>query len=161
MNRGAIMLCFSDEFAKSNGKPIKYKDWELIGIDRIPVQKNFSGTLKIISTNSKWKQAVCLDSDKGGTLTMGSQKQKRFVVYADDVNDDVLHFEGTSKGLQLIVYNAWEQFDHMINAPSLTYWMGNAAMILEVDGNTRRYKCNDGHLYAKFKDIIFEITIDD
>jgi|GEM_PF-6125825 len=33
------MLCFNYEFSKSNGKPIKYKDWELIGIDRIPVQK--------------------------------------------------------------------------------------------------------------------------
>ena len=154
------MLSFDLEFAKSNGKPIKYKDWELIAIDRIPVQKKFSGTLKIISTNSEWKQAVCLDSDKGGTLAMGSQKQKRFVVYADDVNDDVLHFEGTSKGLQLIVYNAWEQFDHR-NTPFLNYWMGNAAMILEIDGNTRRYRCNDSHMDDNFDDIIFEIAIDD
>jgi len=94
---------------------------------------------------------------------MGSQKQKRFLVYADDVNDDVLHFEGTSKGLQLIVYNAWEQFDHR-NTPFLNYFGGNAAMILEIDGNTRRYRCNDNsHMDDNFDfdAIIFEITIDD
>jgi len=153
------MPSFAEDFAKSNGKPIKYKDWELIGIDRIPVQKKFSGTLKIISTNSEWKQAVCLDSEKG-KLTIGSQKEKKFVVYEDDLNDDVLHFEGTSKGLQLIVYNAWEQTGHN-TTPYLNYWMGNAAMILEVDGNTRRYRCNDGHRDDNFDDIIFEITIND
>jgi hypothetical protein len=157
--RRAITRCFDYEFSKSNGKPIKYKDWELIAIDRIPVQKNFSGTLKIISTYSEWKQAVCLGSEKG-KLVIGSKKEKKFVVYEDDIDDDVLHFEGTSKGLQLIVHNAWEQFDHR-NTPFLNYWVGNAAMILEIDGNTRRYRCNDSHPDDNFDDIIFEITIDD
>ena len=39
-------------------------------------------------------------------------------------------------------------------------WQRGAAMILEVDGNTRRYRCNDGHPDDNFDDIIFEITID-
>jgi len=151
---------FDEDFVKSNGGPIKYNGMELIALDRIPVQKKFSGTLKIISTNSEWKQAVCLNPGKGGNLTIGTQKEKRFVIYADDFNDDVLHFEGTSKELQLNVYNAWEQTGHH-TTPCLDYWICNAAMILEVDGNTRRYRCNDGHMDDNFDDIIFEITMDD
>ncbi|MDR0518307.1 MAG: hypothetical protein LBH25_14840 [Fibromonadaceae bacterium] len=153
------MPSFEQDFIKSKGMSIKYKDVELIGADRIPVQKKFSGALKLISTNSEWRQAMCLAA-LDGKLSIFSQKEKRFIVWADDLKDEVLHFEGVSKSSQLLVYNAWENIAWN-NMPFTNFWTHGAAMIVEVNGNTRRYRCNDGHPDDNFDDIIFEVTIDE
>jgi len=152
---------FEQDFIKSKGAPIKYKEWEIVNVDRISVQKKFSAVLRLISTNSEWRQAIRVKV-RNGKLFGNSQETKSFIVWADDLKEhnSILHFEGVTKDLQFFVHNAWEQFDHR-NTPFLNYWMGNAAMILEVDGNTRRYRCNDGLSDDNFDDIIFEITIDD
>ncbi|MCL2219825.1 MAG: hypothetical protein FWC23_07170 [Chitinispirillia bacterium] len=152
------MPSFTEDFVKSNGGPIKYNGMELIRLDRIPVQKKFSGTLKLISKNSDWRQAIHLKVKKG-KLIINSQEAKFFITWADDLRDhnNTLHFEGVAKDLQLLVYNAWEQ----LGASSTDSWICGAAMILEVNGNTRRYRCNDGYPDDNFDDIIFEITIDD
>jgi hypothetical protein len=42
---------------------VKYKNWELILMARIPVQKKFSGSIRLISTNSEYKQAVIIEVD--------------------------------------------------------------------------------------------------
>jgi len=155
------MPIFADYFidAKATGELVKYKGWELIDVDRIPVQRKFSGTLRVISTNSEWRQAICLRV-LDGKLTIFSQKEKSFIAWADDLKDSVLHFEGTSKSLQLLIYNAWEQIAWN-NMPFTNYWQNGAAMIVEVNGNTRKYRCNDGHPDDNFDDIIFEVTIDE
>jgi hypothetical protein len=153
------MPSFEKEFVESKSAPIKYKDLELICIDRIPVKKNFSGTIRVISTNSEWRQAICLRV-ADGKLTVFSQKEKSFIVWADDIKDNALQFEGRSKSMQLIVYNAWEQTGKMGDTFT-NFWKHGAAMIVEVNGNTRRYRCNDGHPDDNFDDIIFEVTIDE
>jgi hypothetical protein len=164
------MPSFEKEFidaittAFSEGKgalvvPIKYRDFELISMDRIPVPKKFSGTVKLISTNSEWQQAVCLDV-LSGKLKMEFGESKKVAIWEDHLNEGVVHFEGTTKDLQLLVYNAWQQFDHL-GTGFTNYWKNGAAMIVEVDGNTRRYKCNDGHPDDNFDDIVFEITINE
>jgi hypothetical protein len=154
------MPSFEEDFieARAKGEPVKYKDWVLIRLDRIPVKKRFSGTLRVISTNSEWKQAVRLKVN--GKLIINSQNGNNFITWADDIKDNALHFEGTSKDLELMVYNAWEQ-DASIEKPYTNAWQHGAAMIVEVDGNTRRYRCNDGHPDDNFDDIIFEVTINE
>jgi hypothetical protein len=156
------MPSFEEEFVKSKGAPIKYKDWVLYGTDRIPVNKKFSGSLRLISTNSEWKQAVIIASDdrKTKNLTVESQKGRSFILWEDEIAGEVIHFEGISKHSELLVYNAWEEVCR--NGKILTnYWWEGAAMIVEVNGNTRRYRCNDGHPDENFDDIIFEVTIDE
>jgi len=153
------MPSFEKEFTEAKGAPIMYKDLELILFDRIPVPKNFSGTLKLISTNSEWKQAACLRV-QSGKMKMADGEGKRFAIWDDCLHGELLPFEGTTKDLQLIVYNAWEQIAHT-GVGFTNYWQHGAAMIVEVNGNTRRYRCNDGHPDENFDDIIFEITINE
>ena len=153
------MPSFEKEFVESKGAPIKYEGLELIIIDRISVPKKFSGALKLISTNSEWKQAVCLDV-RSGKLKMELGEGKKFALWEDYLRGNPLSFEGTTKDLQLMVYNAWEQIDHL-GTGFTNYWQHGAAMIVEIDGNTRRYRCNDGHPDDNFDDIVFEITINE
>jgi hypothetical protein len=145
------MISFGRDFINSKGKPIKYKDMELISIDRIPVDKNFSGYLKIISTNSEWSQAVRLKAD--GQMTINGVTGKSFVLWANGIKG-IVPFEGTAKGGTLMVWNAWDTGNGGTDA-----WLNGSAMILEVNGNVRRYKCNDAHPDENFDDIVFEVTI--
>jgi hypothetical protein len=168
------MPSFQKEFGEaisksmSEGKgpavKLKYKNWELILAARIPVQKKFSGSIRLISTNSEYKQAVIIEVDyrKTKRITIGSQKERSFIIWEEDFANagGVIHFEGTSKNGELFVYNAWEQTDHL-DTPFTNYWMHGAAMIEEINGNTRRYKCNDGVPDDNFDDIIFEVTINE
>jgi len=153
------MPSFEKEFVESKGAPIKYKKWEIIRTDRIAVQKKFSGTVKLISTNSEWQQAVYLRV-LSGNLKIDEDKGKAFVLWEDALNEGVIHFEGATKDLQLLVYNAWNQIDHL-GTEFTNAWYHGAAMIVEVSGNTRRYRCNDGHPDDNFDDIVFEVTINE
>lgn len=146
------MPSFQKAFQDSKGKPIKYKDLELHGIDRIPVKKSFSGCLRLVSTNSEWKQGVSMSIQ--GTLTINGYTGEDFIIWADDIKDGVL-FKGNSEDLQLMVWNAWD-----IGVGRTDAWMNGAAMIIEVEGNKRRYRCNDAHPDENFDDIVFEIVID-
>jgi len=147
-------------FDKSAGGAIKYNDLELHCIDRIPVEKNFSGHLRLISTNSKYRQAVCIRVLKGeiSIRSKSDDKEKSFFLWEDFLKNDSHYFEGTTEDSQLLIYNAWEQFfwHGQLFINSLEY---GAAMIVEVKGNTRLYRCNDLTLDEDFDDIIFEITM--
>jgi len=158
------MPSFEKAFIDAWPNSIKYKDLELFSLDRIPVKKKFSGTIRLISTNSEWKQAVVLKVPKGkGKITIDSDTSgacEGFFLWESGFKDDIHHFEGTSNDLQLLVYNAWQCDDWMGNMYT-NYWSHGAAMIIEVNGNTRRYRCNDGHPDDNFDDIIFEVTIDE
>jgi hypothetical protein len=164
------MPVFQNDFieARAKGETLKYKGVELFSIDRIPVQKKFSGSLKIISTNSEWKQAAylrVLDKRKDGKLKIDSdpEEAKGFFIWEPenkDKKDEIILFEGTTKKMELIVSNAWAQPD-WTGRTFTNYWQEGAAMIVEVNGNTRRYRCNDGHPDDNFDDIIFEVTINE
>jgi hypothetical protein len=128
-------------------------------MDRIPVEKKFSGRLRITATNSEWRQGVHFEI-KGSITVFVDDKAitgKKFVVWADDLKDDELRFTGTRKPAQdLLVWNVWD-----VNRGVTDAWHNGAAMILEKDGNVRRYRCNDGHPDENFDDIIFEVIIDE
>lgn len=142
---------FDAEFAEAKGKPIPYNDIMMIRIDRIPVNKKFRGYLRIISTNSNWEQGVALDVK--GKITQNNKTHPSFRIWAYGYPGPI-YFEGTSKDNTLLVWNVWDNGSRRVDA-----WIGGAAMILEIDGNVRRYRCNDGHSDDNFDDIIFEIEI--
>jgi hypothetical protein len=153
------MPSFEKEFRETLGQPIRWNDIELIRIGRISVAKNFSGRLRIVSTNSTWRQGIRMKVN--GSITVFVNEKaitgKKFVVWADDLKDDELRFIGTRKSAQdLLVWNVWDQNRGVTDA-----WLNGAAMILEIDGNIRRYRCNDGHPDENFDDIIFEVIIDE
>lgn len=146
------MPSFDKDFMNAK-EAIKYKDLELIRIDRIPVKKKFSGYLKVISTNSEWKQGIRIKVD--GLMTINACEGNDFIIWADDVKGDI-PFEGTSKKSQLMIWNAWDTGSGRVDA-----WLNGAAMILELNGGTRRYKCNDSHPDENFDDIIFEVILNE
>jgi hypothetical protein len=153
---------FEEFFIESRGKPISYNGMELFTIDRIPVNKKFSGTVRLISTNSEWKQAIRLTVTKG-KLRINADREgeaKSVCLWEEYLQKGDCHFEGTTRDLELIVHNAWEQFA-WTDRPFTNFWKHGAAMIVEVDGSTRRYRCNDGHPDDNFDDIVFEIVIND
>ncbi len=90
-----------------------------------------------------------------GSMTINSCEGNDFIIWAEDINGDV-PFEGTSKKLQLMVWNAWDTGGGRVDA-----WLNDAAMIVEVNGNIRRYKCNDSHTDENFDDIVFEVIINE
>jgi hypothetical protein len=147
------MPCFDQEFINAKGTPIYYQGQGLVRIDRIRVNKVFSGYFRLISTNSKWKQGIRIQVD--GSLTINSCKGKSFIVWSKDIKGNV-PFEGSSKKQQLNVWNAWDDGSGRTDA-----WLNGAAMIVEVNGNKRRYKCNDGHSDDNFDDIVFEVVINE
>jgi hypothetical protein len=149
------MPSFEREFRETMGKPIKWNNIELIRIDRIPVKKHFAGRFRIVSTNSEWRQGIRMKVD--GKLFLEAQEGKNYIIWADEAGDKWVNIEGTTKKQQeLLVYNAWDP-----GRGGIDTWLDGAAMILEIDGNVRRYRCNDGHPDENFDDIIFEIIIDE
>lgn len=138
------MPSFDNDFMNAKGTPVKYKDLALVRIDRIPVKKQFSGYLRVVSTNSEWKQGIRLKID--GLMCINLCEGNDFVIWADDVKGDV-PFEGTSKNPQLLVWNAWDTGGGRADA-----WLNGAAMIVEVNDNIRSYKCNDFHPDENFDD---------
>ena len=145
------MPSFDKEFMNAKGKPVVYKGLELVRIDRISIKRHFSGFLRVISTNSEWKQGIRIKVN--GSMSINSCEGNDFIIWADDIRGDV-SFEGTSRESELMIWNAWD-----IGGGRVDAWLNGAAMIVEMEGNTRRYKCNDSHDDDNFDDIIFEVTI--
>ena len=153
------MFEFDHDFSTANGAPVIHNGIEIIRIDRIPVEKKFSGTVKLISTNSEWKQAVRLMVEKG-KLKIEPDDSKGYFLWEDYLRNSDVYFEGTTTKKELIVHNAWRNYI-FAGKRFTNYWQRGAAMIREINGNTRRYRCNDGHPDDNFDDIIFEVIINE
>jgi hypothetical protein len=147
------MPSFDEAFVEAKGAPIIFNGIELVRIDKIPVNKKFSGSIRLLSVKSKWKQGIRIKLD--GILTINSTSGNDFIIWASDMDVPVI-FNGEIKKGQLMVWNAWDSGRGGIDA-----WLGGAAMNIVIDGNRRIYKCNDGHPDDNFDDIIFEILIND
>lgn len=82
------MINFSELFMKSDGKPIRYKGKTLLLMDQLPVTREFSIMLKLISTNSQWKQAIQIAINTGSMTVDGIIKGKRFRFWEDDLREE-------------------------------------------------------------------------
>lgn len=159
------MIVLEDLFRENNGEAIIYKGKEIIGIDRISVPKKFKVAIRLISTNSEWKQAVDVKVNGKIYLKDGGEA-KHFALweslFRDEPEDNgCVICSGTSKDGIFLVWNAWENKGTRTRHDA---WTGNGGMIKEeIREGVYRYYCNDGHLDKyrpiDFDDIIFEVEV--
>lgn len=153
------MADFSREFIKSKGKPINYRGTEIISIDRISIPSKVEIKVRLISTNSNWRQGIYIETND--KIKSNNLVGKRFILWQElfEKNNE-REYTCYSKNGMLLIWNAWNTGKNR----GTDAWIGNAAMIKETIGNgVFRYRCNDGHLEEKrpidFDDIIFEVEI--
>lgn len=150
------MANFEKLFEESKGQPIIYNGNVILGIEKISVEKNFIIEIELISTNSRWKQGICIDTK--GSLFFNQEIKGEKMVLREELWEcsasRCLQLHGESKDGNLWIYNSWyENGCH-------EYWARNAAMIKEVVGeNEYVYHCNDGDWDEDFDDIVFSVKI--
>lgn len=152
------MVNFSDLFLASKGEPIQYDQKTLLLIDRLPVENEFKIMLKLISTNSDWKQAIQVAINHGSMTVDGIIKGKRFRFWEDELRqepDQTIIIYGKTKDKYLSFWNTYER-SYSDGQKVIESWMMNAAMI---KGENGIYYCNDAQMNDDFNDLIFQIKI--
>ena len=152
-------------FRDTDGDSIIYKGKEIIAIDRISVPKNFKVAIRLISTNSEWKQGIDVKVNGEIFLEDGDQA-KHFALWESLFRDrpedkGCVICSGTAKDGIFLVWNVWENLGMRTRHDA---WTDNGGMIKkEIRDGVYRYRCNDGHLEkyrpVDFDDIIFEVEV--
>ncbi len=152
------MVNFSDLFFESKGNPIQYDGKTLMLIDQLPISPEFSIMLKLISTNSEWKQAIRIAINTGSMTVDGIIKRKEFRFWEDDLRkepDQTVIIHGKTKDKSLSFWNAYERI-YNSGEKVIENWNMGAAMIKGKDGV---YYCNDAHVDDDYDDLIFQIKV--
>lgn len=142
---------FDKMFIDSRGKAVEFEGEQIVRVDRVNVDNEFSGELRIISTNSSRKQFINIKVE--GEIMINGKKGEKARVW-EGKTSSVTKFEGRSKNNELLIWNGWERSDGLTES-----WTNGGAMKVELDGNTRRYQCNDFDADAQFDDLVFEIEM--
>lgn len=149
---------------------IEYKGETLYRADHISVEPVFKVRVRLISTNSEWKQFINLSVNKGGYLLAENTGAQGFRLHEDTMPPEV-ELIGQSKDGILHVWNGWieppawtephyqDGYRNIRILESPMSCVRGAAMKKEIRGDTLRYYCNDGHPDEDFDDIIFELTV--
>ena len=145
------MVIFEEMFLESKGKPVKYNDVTVHMMDELPVGDSAHLRIRFLSANSEWRQGISLTTD--GTFDVGGQKITRGLALWQDTAPQEVHVIVSSRSGTVQVKNIWDVGDGVVHS-----WHNGAAMIVDVDGERRRYRCNDGHPDDDFDDLIFEIS---
>lgn len=151
-----MLVNFSDLFLRSKGEPIQYGKKTLLLIDHFPVENEFQIMLKLISTNSDWKQAIQIAINSGSMTVDGVIKRKRFRFWEDDLRqepDQTIIIHGKTKDKYLSFWNTYERV-YGDGQKVIESWTMNAAMI---KGENGVYYCNDAQMNDDFHDLIFQI----
>ncbi|MFN7845119.1 MAG: hypothetical protein ACK5N9_25635 [Pirellula sp.] len=145
------MVVFEELFIKSKGRPVEFNGEMVRMLDEIPVGNDVSVRVEFKLANSEWRQGVSLTTE--GSFEVGSQQIKRGIALWQDTAPRVVDVRVRSKSGTLQVKNIWDVGDGVVHS-----WHNGAAMIVDVDGETRRYRCNDGYADADFDDLVFSLT---
>ena len=145
------MVVFEEMFRESKGKPVDYHGQTIQMKDEIATGKSARLRVEFESTNSEWRQGVALTT--GGMFEVGGQRIKDAIVLWEDTAPQQVDIAVTSKSGRVEVKNVWDVGNGVIES-----WHNGAAMIVDVDGAKRRYRCNDGHPDEDFDDLVFELT---
>lgn len=145
---------FDKLFLETMGNPIIYNNENLFRLDKLNVECEFSGVIKLISTSSKWRQGVELRTDR--ILTINNISGKIMTLWEDYFQFDVPFYGKTNNGI-LSVNNIWD-----FGNGATESWRNGAAMKKkEIDHNHIRYFCNDFEPDEDFNDIVFDIILDE
>jgi len=143
---------FQEMFTKANGQSIIYKDKRICMIDSIQVINK--GTLRVVfeSTNSDWRQGICLDTD-GAFIVAGHRLKKSIVLWADTAPPEVRALVLSKKGV-VQFYNVWDMGDGVMH-----YWHNGGAMVVENALGGKRVYCNDGRADDDFDDLVVVLDV--
>ena len=145
------MVNFQQLFMESKGQPIQYEGKELKMVDRIPLPAiNTSLRIEFVSTDSKWKQGIVLQTK--GDFEVNGQKLPNKIVLWEHTAPKQLEMIVKSKDKTLVIYNVWETEDGTIH-----YWHNGGAFFIEKVNETIIYHCNDGYDDDDFDDLIFKL----
>ena len=151
---GGVILNFDKLFLETMGEPINYNYETLIRLDKLNVECEFSGIVRLISTSSKWRQGVELRTDS--VLIINNTSGKIMTLWEDFLQFDIPFYGKTNNGL-LSVNNIWDFGKGVTES-----WSNGAAMKkIEIDHNHYRYCCNDFEPDEDFDDIVFDIILDE
>ena len=144
---------FQKLFIESKGQPISYNGKELKMVDRINLPLNkIDLKLTFISTDSKWKQGVILQT-KGDFEVNGQVLSTKIILWEHTAPKQV-DVQVKSKDKVLMIYNVWETEDGTTN-----YWYNGAAMYIQEINRVRIYNCNDGYPDDDLNDLVFKIEL--
>ena len=152
------MPSFEKQFMESKGEPISYKGTKLQLMDKITVDNVFSLSIKLLSTNSSWRQGIVIKTDGNlkitNTLNGKSIDGKEHILWEEGLRAIPISIKGYSKNGILFLWNVWNTGDGVVHA-----WHNGAAMKKEILEDKIIYYCNDGHPDDNFSDIIFSLNI--
>jgi hypothetical protein len=142
---------FQKLFNESKGQPIQYKGKELKMMDRVslPVGKT-SIRVEFISTDSKWKQGVILETK--GDFEINGQKLLNKIILWEHTAPKKIDIVVKSRNGMLFIYNVWETEDGTIH-----YWHNGGALFVEQSNGIAIYHCNDGNPDDNFDVLIFRV----
>ncbi|HOU69641.1 MAG TPA: hypothetical protein PKW49_13875 [Paludibacteraceae bacterium] len=144
---------FQKLFIESKGQPISYNGKELKMVDRINLPLNkIDLKLTFISTDSKWKQGVILQT-KGDFEVNGQVLSTKIILWEHTAPKQV-DVQVKSKDKVLMIYNVWETEDGTTH-----YWYNGAAMYIQEINRVRIYNCNDGYPDDDLNDLVFKIEL--
>ncbi len=145
------MVNFQQLFMESKGQPIQYEGKELKMVDRIPLPAiNTSLRIEFVSTDSKWKQGIVLQTK--GNFEVNGLKLPNKIVLWEHTAPKQLEMTVKSKDKTLVIYNVWETEDGTIH-----YWHNGGAFFIEEVNKAIIYHCNDGYADDDFDDLIFKL----
>lgn len=144
-------MVFQELFMLSKGQPIEYKGKIVKMIDKLDlINSDVPLYLEFISTDSKWKQGIILQTK--GKFELNGQIAPNKIVLWEDTAPKMVQIKIKSKDKVLIIYNVWK-----IEDGTVFYWYNGGALYSEVDDGKITYYCNDGIPDDDFNDLIFRI----
>lgn len=158
-----MRIYFSDLIADSGKGYIDYNGKRVIQIDKIEAYSKFKITLKLLSTNSHWKQAVAIAINTGSMTVDNVIKGKSFRFWEDDLKlepDNTIEIYGKTKDDYICVWNACEvdwSTPHN-SSKCIESWTMGCAMI---KGENGIYYCNDFDPDDDFDDLVFQLKIEE
>lgn len=157
------MPIFSKMFEKTESNFIDYNGKKVIQLDKIESFDKFKITLKLLSTNSQWKQAIAIKIHTGSMTVDNIIKGKHFLFWEDDLRlepENTVVIYGKTKDNFIYVWNACEVIHSTpFNSSKCTEsWTMGCAMI---KGENGVYYCNDFDPNDDFDDLIFQIKVEE
>lgn len=143
---------FDVMFEQSLGKPIKVDDRLVSLIDKLDVGHLAVLTVRIASWDRTWRQGIRLDCN--GTFEVNGCKISRATALWADTAPSVVEVTVLKPKGDLIVSNIWDTGNGVMER-----WSGNSGMLIERNGDTVAYRCNDRRHNEDFEDIVFSIEV--
>jgi hypothetical protein len=127
---------------------------EVVKIEAIPIAGGQVVSLQFVSTQSPWRQGVCLIT--AGQLEVAGNSSSQLTIWKDTAPDEVQVSVIATDGF-LRFYNVWDS-GRGLAQESQAHTSGMRCT--EVDG-WRRYECSDIAPEPRFDKLIFHIRVSD